>query len=80
MSLFSRGKHGADANPPPDAEAGRLAAAEVVADQVLDTLAGMLRTTARRGFDIEAMRAAELERRCEAWALAHSDRYTRAAG
>ena len=71
MSLFSRGKHGADANPPtnPDAEADRLAAAEVVADQVLDTLAGVLRTYGARGFDIEAMPAAELERRCEAWAL-----------
>ncbi len=28
----------------------------------------MLRTYGSRGFDIEAMRAAELERRCEAWA------------
>jgi len=71
MSLFSRGKHGADGNPPTatDTEAAGTAAAEALADQVLDTLAGVLRSYGSRGFDIEAMGAAELAHRCEAWAL-----------
>jgi diguanylate cyclase (GGDEF)-like protein len=70
MGLFSRDKHGAKATPPTavDAEAARTAALEVIADQLLDALAGMLRTYGSRGFDIDTMEAAELERRCEAWA------------
>ena len=69
MGLFSRNKHGADGNPPTavDAEAARTAAVEAFADQVLDSLADVLRAYGSRGFDIEAMKAAELERRCEAW-------------
>jgi diguanylate cyclase (GGDEF)-like protein len=69
MGLFSRGKHGTRANPPTagDADAARLAALETLADKVLDTLAGVLRAYGSRGFDIDAMEASELERRCEAW-------------
>jgi diguanylate cyclase len=70
MSLFSKDKHGADRNTPPavDAATTHTAAVEAFADLVLDTIAGILRTYGSRGFDIEIMDAAELERRCEAWA------------
>jgi diguanylate cyclase (GGDEF)-like protein len=70
MGMFSRDKHGADGNSPiaVDAEATHTAALEALADQVLDTLAGMLRAYGSHGFDIEAMETAELERRCKAWA------------
>jgi diguanylate cyclase (GGDEF)-like protein len=70
MSLFSRDKHTAEENPPKvqDVEAAHSAAVEAYADQALDTRAGVLRAYGGRGVDIEAMEAAELERRCEAWA------------
>lgn len=70
MSLFSKDKHGTDGNTPTvaDAETTHTAAVEAFADLVLDTIAGILRTYGSRGFDIEIMDAAELERRCEAWA------------
>jgi diguanylate cyclase (GGDEF)-like protein len=69
MSLFSRNKHDADDNPLPavGADAASTAAAEAFADKVLDTLAGVLHAYGSHGFDIETMKAAELERRCEAW-------------
>jgi diguanylate cyclase (GGDEF)-like protein len=50
-----------------DAEPVDTDASEALRDKVLDTLAGVLRTYGSRGFDIDAMDAAELERRCEAW-------------
>ena len=70
MSLFSKDKHGAGGNTPTavDVETTHTAAVEAFADLVLDTIAGILRTYGSRGFDIEIMDAAELERRCEAWA------------
>ena len=70
MSLFSKDKPGADGNTPTAvaAETTQSAAVEAFADLVLDTIAGILRTYGSRGFDIEIMDAAELERRCEAWA------------
>lgn len=65
MGLFSREKAQSDS-----AEDGLsdLAAQQALTDRVLDTLAGVLRTYGSRGFDIEAMRAVELDQRCEAWA------------
>jgi diguanylate cyclase (GGDEF)-like protein len=68
MGLFSRGRDVAGMNPPVAVSAETADAAEPLTDTLLDTLAGMLRTYGSRGFDIEAMTAAELERRCEAWA------------
>lgn len=70
MGLFSKDKHGADGNTATTvaAETTQSAAVEAFADLVLDTIAGILRTYGSRGFDIEIMDAAELERRCEAWA------------
>ena len=71
MGLFSRGRQGSGGNPltATDAETARMTVAEPLADQVLDTLASVLRAYGSRGFDIEAMSAADLEHRCEAWAL-----------
>jgi len=68
--MFSRDKHRADGNAPTavDAEATHTAELETLTDQLLDTLAGMLRAYGSHGFDIETMEAAELERRCKAWA------------
>ena len=70
MSLFSKDKHAAGGNPPTtvDADATRAAAVDAFADQLLDVLASVLRAYGSYGFDIEAMEAAELERRCDAWA------------
>jgi diguanylate cyclase (GGDEF)-like protein len=70
MGMFSRDKHRADENSPTavDTEVTHTAALEALADQLLDTLAGMLRAYGNHGFDIEAMEASELERRCKAWA------------
>jgi diguanylate cyclase len=51
-----------------DADATRAAAVDAFADQLLDVLASVLRAYGSYGFDIEAMEAAELERRCDAWA------------
>ncbi|MDX2457904.1 MAG: GGDEF domain-containing protein [Gammaproteobacteria bacterium] len=68
--MFSRDKHDADGNSPTvvDAEAPQTVALEALSDQLLDTLASILRAYGSYGFDIEAMEAAELERRCKAWA------------
>lgn len=70
MSLFSREKHSADISPPTavEADAAQAAVVAAIADQVLDTLASMVRTYGSYGFDIHAMKASELEHRCEAWA------------
>lgn len=70
MSMFSRDKHNAEENAPTAVagEATQTAAREALSDEVLDTLAGMLRAYGSHGFDIEAMEAVELERRCKAWA------------
>ncbi|MGD2113199.1 MAG: hypothetical protein PVI50_07425, partial [Gammaproteobacteria bacterium] len=69
MGLFSRNRPEVVAHPPPTSRTATTdTAAEALTDQLLDSLAGMLRTYGNRGFDIEAMSAAELRRRCEAWA------------
>ncbi len=57
MGMFSRDKHNAEENAPTAvaAEATQTAAREALSDEVLDTLAGMLRAYGSHGFDIEAM-------------------------
>ena len=68
MGLFSRARQATDDIPPTsDPEPANTGAADKLGDTVLDTLAGVLRCYGSRGFDIEAMSATELERRCEAW-------------
>lgn len=70
MGIFPRDKHDAEENASTEvsAEAAQTAALEALSGQVLDTMAGMLRAYGSYGFDIEAMEAVELERRCKAWA------------
>jgi diguanylate cyclase len=70
MSMFYRDKHDAKkkASTEVPAESTQTAAREAISDQVLDTLAGMLRAYGSQGFDIETMEAVELERRCNVWA------------
>ena len=66
MGLFSRVREHAPVIAE-DAEPVDADASEALHDKILDTLAGVLRTYGSRGFDIDAMDATELERRCEAW-------------
>jgi diguanylate cyclase (GGDEF)-like protein len=66
MGLFSRVREHAPVTAE-DAEPDNADASEDLRNKVLDTLAGVLRTYGSRGFDIDAMDASELERRCEAW-------------
>ncbi|MEZ5541550.1 MAG: GGDEF domain-containing protein [Pseudomonadota bacterium] len=66
MGLFSRNRHAA-ADPPPVPDTAPAATTAAATDQALDTLAAVVRAYGNHGFDIEAMAAAELARRCEAW-------------
>jgi diguanylate cyclase (GGDEF)-like protein len=70
MGIFSRDKQEAKESTQTavSAEASKVAAREALSDQILDTLAGMLRAYGSQGFDIEAMEALELDRHCNVWA------------
>ena len=69
MGLFSRVKQDVPPNPPAELDVApvNVDASEGTEDKALDTLAAVLRSYGSRGFDIDAMDAAELEHRCEAW-------------
>ena len=68
MGLFSRAKLAAEDDTLSQQTHSQDAdATAALAEKVLDTLAGILRTYGNRGFDIEAMSAAELERLTQAW-------------
>ncbi|MGB5259108.1 MAG: GGDEF domain-containing protein [Gammaproteobacteria bacterium] len=69
MGFFSRDKPGAGGESPAagDTIAVDTSVPDELANRILDTLATVLRTYGSRGFDIDTMEAAELQRRCEAW-------------
>ena len=68
MGFFSRARRmETDASLTTDTPAADSASA-AGADRILDTLAAIVRCYGNRAFDIDAMPATELDRRCEAWA------------
>jgi diguanylate cyclase (GGDEF)-like protein len=69
MGFFSRVRQEIPEHPPAaeGAPSVNTEVSDILGDRILDTLAGVLRCYGSRGFDIDAMPASELDRRCEAW-------------